>query len=67
MYDEVIGAYDIEWHRSKIERLGKIEAKEEGILESKKEIAHNMLNEKLDLDIISRVTGLPQQQIKDLK
>ena len=72
--EEIIGAYDAEWHRSEIERLGKMYAREEGIkegikegiFENKKEIARNMLKEKLDLDIISRVTGLTEKQIKEL-
>ena len=72
--EEIIGAYDLEFHRSEIERLGKIEAREEGIkegikegiLEKSKEIAHNMLKENIDLDIISRVTGLTKEQIKEL-
>ena len=33
---------------------------------NKKEIAKNMLKEKLDLDIILRVTGLTLEQIKEL-
>ena len=65
--EEIIGAYDAEFHRNEIERLGKMYAKEEGILESKKEIALNLLKENIDLDIISRVTGLTQEEIKDLK
>ena len=44
-----------------------INSNEEGILEKSKEIACNMLKEKLDLDIISRVTGLTKEEIKELK
>ena len=76
--EEIIGAYDAEWHRNEIERLGKMYAKEEGIkegikkgikegiFESKKEIARNMLKENADINFISRVTGLTKKQIKEL-
>ena len=65
--EEIIGAYDAEFHRNEIERLGKMYAKEEGILESKKEIALKMLEKNMDLNTISEITGLTKEEIKNLK
>ena len=39
---------------------------EEGIEQSKVEIARNMLNENVDVSFISRITGLSIEEIKDL-
>ncbi|MBQ4263863.1 MAG: hypothetical protein IJB83_06500, partial [Bacilli bacterium] len=39
---------------------------EEGIEQSKVEIARNMLNENVDVFFISRITGLSIEEIKDL-
>ncbi|MBQ4262647.1 MAG: hypothetical protein IJB83_00180, partial [Bacilli bacterium] len=40
---------------------------EEGIEQSKVEIARNMLNMKLDLEVISKATGLSIEEIKELE
>ena len=45
---------------------GLTHGKEEGIKENKIEIAKNMLEEKMDLKIISKLTGLPKEEIKKL-
>ena len=46
---------------------GKEEGREEGLKEGKIEIAKNMLNLKIDINIISQSTGLSIEEIKDLK
>ena len=43
------------------------DGKEEGIKENKIEIAKKMLEEKMDLKIISKATGLPKEEIKTLQ
>ena len=44
----------------------KLFARDEGIEQSKVEIARNMLNMKLDLEVISKATGLSMKEIKEL-
>ena len=46
---------------------GHKEGKYEGIIESKKEIAINMLNKNMDIKTISDVTGLSENEITTLK
>ena len=46
---------------------GHKEGKHEGIIESKKEIAINMLNKNMDIKTISDVTGLSENEITNLK
>ena len=46
---------------------GKAEGKAEGKIESKLEIAQNMLNMNMDIKIISKATGLSENEIKNLK
>ena len=46
---------------------GRAEGKAEGKIESKLEIAHNMLNMNMDIKIISKATGLSENEIKNLK
>ena len=52
-------------------RLGKKEGKKEGIKEGKikntKEIAKKMLNENVEIELISRITGLTMQELKKIK
>ena len=43
------------------------EGKNQGIIESKKEIAVNMLNKKMDIKTISDITGLSIDEIEKLK
>ena len=84
--DEIIGAYDGEWHRKEVERLVRLEqiekAQEEGLArgmaegiekgieqgieKEKLNIARNMLKEKINVEIISKVTGLSIEHIKGL-
>ena len=68
-----------EWQKEKMDALvkhnemegakkdGIEEGKSIGIEESKLEIAKNMLKEKIDEDVISRVTGLTIQEIEKLR
>ena len=81
--EEILGAYDGEWHRQEVARvvmLDKIEKAEkegltrgmkkgikEGIKEGVEKTALNMLKEKIDINTISKVTGLNIEQIKKLE
>jgi len=77
--EEILGAYDAEWHRKETERvvrLSEIENAEErgiekgikeGIKEGIEQTALNMLKEKMDIGLISKLTGLNIDQIRKLK
>ena len=73
-------AYDKEWalrdqgYRDGLSQ-GKVEGKAEGIsegisqgkIENKKEIAKNMLSKAMEVELISEITGLSIEEIKNLK
>ena len=46
---------------------GMKEGEEKGKKEGKNEIAQNMLKENLSIELISKLTGLPQSEIEKLK
>ena len=48
-------------------RDGKAEGKKEGIKQNQKETAIKMLKEKMDIKVITRITGLTEEEIKRLK
>ena len=60
--DEMIGLYDVESHRREIGRTSREEAIEQGIMLT----AKNMLKENIDINTISKVTGLSIEKIKKL-
>lgn len=61
-------AYDKEWAlKDEGKREGRIEGIKEGKIETQKEIALSMLNEKIDIDIISKCTGLSIEEINIIK
>ena len=75
--EEILGAYDAEWHKQQIEesiiqtrldeeqeRLEK--AKKEGIEQEKINIVINMKKEHADINFISKVTGLSIEQIEKI-
>jgi len=76
--EDVIGAYDYEAKMRLIAEIEKEEAvkegheegfnkgMEEGIEQGKLEDAKNMLKENIDINVISRVTGLSIEQIQNL-
>ena len=71
MDEEVIGLYDKELHLEKL-RLSELkEAREKGIeqgIEQEKiEIAKELLNNNVSLDIIMKSTGLSKEEIANLK
>ena len=47
-------------------RDGKAEGKKEGIKQNQKETAIKMLKEKMDIKVITRITGLTEEEIKKL-
>ena len=49
------------------ERTRIMIAEEKGILQSKKDIAKNLLDEGIDVNIISKVTGLSKDDISKIK
>ena len=85
--EEILGAYDAEWHKQEVDRvvmLDKLEkAQEEGLAsgmaqgmaegieqgkhEKSVQIVNNMLKENIDIEIISRVTGLSIEEIESTK
>jgi len=80
--EEILGAYDAEWHKQQIEesiiqtrldeeqeRLEKAEAKglAKGIEQEKINIVKNMLKEQTDINFISKVTGLSIEKINLIK
>ena len=65
--EEVIGLYDKELHLEKL-RLSELkEAREKGIEQEKIEIAKELLNNNVSLDIIMKSTGLSKEEIEKLK
>ena len=48
-------------------RDGKEEGRLEGIKENQKETALKMLEEKIDIKVIEKVTGLTEEEIKNIK
>ena len=68
---EVVGEYDAEeeakWMKKLDERHAKEEGMVEGIQKNKLKTAKNMLKDKLDIKLISRYTGLTEEEIKSLK
>ena len=76
-FEEGVGeAYDKEWalrdqgYRDGLSQgkaEGKIEEFSQGKVESKKEIAKNLLKNKVDISIIVSSTGLSEEEINSLK
>ncbi|MBR2828310.1 MAG: hypothetical protein IKE70_03675, partial [Bacilli bacterium] len=46
--------------------LGREEGRVEGILQEKKDSAKRMLEEKIDISMISKITGLTEEEISKL-
>ena len=73
--DELIGVYDKESHDKFIREayikeqteLATKKGLEQGKIEEKKTIVLNMLNENIDIELISKVTGLSIDEIKNIK
>ena len=65
--NEVIGLYDKELHLEKLRLSELSEAKEEGIKIRNMEIAKELLNNNVSLDIIMKSTGLSKEEIESLK
>ena len=60
-------SYDKEWAlKDQAYRDGKDEGREEGILTEKKAIARSMLKENININIISKCTGLAISEINSL-
>ena len=65
-------AYDKEWalrdqgYRDGLSQ-GKAEGFSQGKIENKKEIAKNMLSKAMEVELISEITGLSIEEIKNLK
>ena len=69
--EQIVGAYNLEEHRRKMmlseREEGKLEGKKEGRIEGIKSTVKNMLKEKLDVNLISKVTGLSVNEINGLR
>ena len=92
--EEILGAYDAEWHRQEVERVVRLaqieEAEEEGLARGMEKgmekgmakgmakgieqgieqgivnTAKNMLKENIDIELISKVTGLSIEKIQKI-
>jgi predicted transposase/invertase (TIGR01784 family) len=60
---EMLVDYDVQ----KVKMEGKLEGKIEGKLEEKIEVAKNLLKEGIDISVIIKATGLPEEDVKKLK
>ncbi len=49
-----------------INQISYEEGKEKGTIQTKQEIAKNMLKEKISVDTIVKVTGLSKEEIKNM-
>ena len=79
MEDDIVGLYDKELHEEKLRITELEEAREKGIetgiaagiaqgkKESILETAKNMLKDNLDIEMISKYTGLSEEEINNLK
>ena len=69
--EKIIGAYNLEEHRRKVMlseiEAGKLEGIKEGKIEGIKSTVKNMLKEKIDINLISKVTGLSINEINGLR
>ena len=79
---DVIGAYDYEWHQKQLNEIrvekaerearekghaeGLAEGHAEGRIEERIEIINSMLKEKIDIELISKITGLSIEEINNL-
>jgi len=64
---KIIGLYDGEKMDAYEERCKIAYAKKQGIEESKKEVAKNLLNNNVSIEIIINSTGLSLQELESLK
>ena len=76
--DEIVGLYDKELHEEKLRITELEEARDEGIIFGEKkglaigekkgiiETAKNMIKDRLDINLISKYTGLPKAEIEKL-
>ena len=65
--DEMVYMFDQENMQEMIRNTELEEATEKGSQEKAIEIAKNMLNAKMDLDSIAKMTGLSMEEIEKLK
>ncbi len=68
---DIVGLYDKELHEEKLRITELEEARDKGFEAGKKEsileTANKFLKEKVDIDIISKCTGLSEEEIKNLR
>ena len=73
--ERIVGLYDKEDLERQIKEgieeaafeKGIKQGKDEGIKESKKDIVINMLKENIDINLISKITGLNMEQINNIR
>ena len=64
--EEILGAYDAEWHKQEMDKVVMLDKLEKAKEEEKANIVRNMIKENIDIDIISKVTGLSIKEINEL-
>ncbi len=62
--NDTLTSYDKEWETK---LWGREEGREEGIEETKINIAKNMLKKGMEISLISEITDLSEEDIKDIK
>jgi len=67
MNNKFVDEYDYEFVQKKLMNSIKDEGYEKGKIDEKLEIAKNLLSENIDINIISKLTGLSINQINNLK
>lgn len=67
MNEVFLGMYDEEEENKKMMNSMKLEGLEEGIGQRNIEIAKNMINKNIDINVISEVTGLSIEELENLK
>ena len=64
--EEIVGLYDAVQIEKKVLNTKILNAKEEGMKQGKIDAAKKLLEEKIDVNIISKVTGLTTEEITNL-
>lgn len=65
--EKMIGLYDAEIEEAKIKRTQILSAERQGINQRNTEIAKNLLEQRVGINIIVKSTGLSKEEVESLK
>ena len=65
--DDVVGLYDKELHEELLRNTELYNTEQKGIRNNKIDTAKNMIKDNLDINLISKYTGLTKEEIEKLK